>query len=89
MPCKAVVGISNNIKTFWHTLCIHNWWSQLSFPFLEQSVVEFFLSTPLPPSSHNSLIGLDRGELRVISTQGPQGRYLMKQNLLKAILEVG
>ena len=49
----------------------------------------FFLSTPLPPSSHNSLIGLDRGELRVISTQGPQGRYLMKQNLLKAILEVG
>ena len=49
----------------------------------------FFLPTPLPPSSHNSLIGLDRGELWVISTQGPQGRYLMKQNLLKAILEVG
>lgn len=45
----------------------------------ERNVLSPHRPTPRPPQL--TAIGASRGELRVISTQGPQGRYLMKQNL--------
>lgn len=49
----------------------------------------FFLLPPHPHLSQNAPAGLfDLGELFSISTQRPQGRYLIKQTLLKTILEV-